>query len=129
MNAPRRRRARPRAGKASPDALARPLRPDAVPAGITHYPSPTTAARSPARAASRLANGGVDGTGKRVTAACARCGSVREFGAAAFHVGSVALCRCARRTASATVDRSFAADVARLERNDATYRRNKVRRP
>jgi hypothetical protein len=73
---------------------------------------------------------GVDAVGKRAACRC-DCGRVAELSLQALEAGSIPLCDCRRRPAGAAISASadFAADVAALEGNDATYRRNKMRRP
>ena len=69
----------------------------------------------------------MDGTGKRATCICADCNAIRELSVPALEDGSIPLCDCGRRrSAGAIIEPNFAADAARLEGNDAIYRK-KVR--
>ena len=76
---------------------------------------------------------GTDQTAKRVTAACSRCGAIREFGADALAQRDVALCECSRakvtpRQAAHARAWGWAQAAARMEVAEALHRVNKLRR-
>jgi hypothetical protein len=102
-----------------------------APAGPRHAPAPIRPPTATPEAALRRFGSwrilGTDSVGKRAVARCDRCALVRELSLEALEQGSIPLCDCQARPAGIAADRSFAADVTRLEGADAVYRRKAPR--
>ena len=121
------------AAAATPGPQARPAKPSAAMDGAPAAPDaeqPPAAAPRPFESLRRWSNWQLirtDSTQKRATCICIQCNAIRELSVPSLEEGSVPLCDCARRPAGAAITSSdFAADAARLEGNDAMFRK-KVR--